>query len=196
MIRIPLPRTLFTPSRRSDCSPSSLGLMLLSCSLYDCAFLTPQLGLATDISATVVRSGCGPEVCEVLDKLADNALRARQWRFRQPKYPVERVETTPEEGNSAFEGGAAADADVPADTIDDDFDDDEDDEDGQFGGIPRRERNDNDAQLPFGEGSTGARQEVHPIPSLLSCAVSVVAQFERLLCTDLESRCRCRGLAD
>eukprot|EP00035_Acanthoeca_spectabilis_P023165 m.448062 g.448062 ORF g.448062 m.448062 type:complete len:438 (+) comp19606_c0_seq1:39-1352(+) len=119
-----------------------------------------KLGLATDISATVVRSGCGPEVCEVLDKLADNALRARQWRFRQPKYPVERVETTPEEGNSAFEGGAAADADVPADTIDDDFDDDEDDEDGQFGGIPRRERNDNDAQLPFGEGSTGARQEI------------------------------------
>eukprot|EP00037_Helgoeca_nana_P020100 m.198461 g.198461 ORF g.198461 m.198461 type:complete len:443 (-) comp25136_c1_seq1:3075-4403(-) len=119
-----------------------------------------KLGLASDVSTTAVRSGCGPEVCDILDKLADSALQARQWHFRQPQYPVERVEVEQQEEGGVYGGAGGATEEVVADTVNDDFDDDDEEDDGQFGGGQRRDGSGDGGELPFGGDASKGRQEI------------------------------------
>eukprot|EP00036_Acanthoecidae_sp_10tr_P009517 CAMPEP_0182920874 /NCGR_PEP_ID=MMETSP0105_2-20130417/3780_1 /TAXON_ID=81532 ORGANISM="Acanthoeca-like sp., Strain 10tr" /NCGR_SAMPLE_ID=MMETSP0105_2 /ASSEMBLY_ACC=CAM_ASM_000205 /LENGTH=447 /DNA_ID=CAMNT_0025058337 /DNA_START=15 /DNA_END=1358 /DNA_ORIENTATION=- len=138
-----------------------------------------KFGLAATVSPSAIRGGCGVEVVAILDKLVDTALERRQWRFRQPRYPVEKVEDVPEEVGGAFGGAGAADEEVVNEVIEDDFDDDDDDDDeGQYGGQSRHDTAGDAADLPFGGDGGAARQEI------MKADIDAVAwrvEYERVL---------------
>ncbi|CAF95665.1 unnamed protein product [Tetraodon nigroviridis] len=50
------------------------------------------LGVKVDFPPSKLKSGSGEQVCFVLDRLADQALRRTGFSFRRPKYPTETTE--------------------------------------------------------------------------------------------------------
>jgi len=89
-----------------------------------------ELKLVESMSQSALRSGCGEEIVGILSQLAQNALRAAQWRWEKPSYPHEANETLEEEDTSAgleAKDGAGDEAADP-DEIEDDLDDFDDDD--------------------------------------------------------------------
>jgi len=121
-----------------------------------------QLNLGTDLSQTAVRSGSGAEVCDVLNRLTDAALKAKKWRWEQPRYPQEKVEEEAmdnEPTGSDTAGPSAADPGRGM-LLDDDDDDDLEDEFDDVRPDSVAGADGNDGDLPFGGSATGVKLDI------------------------------------
>lgn len=116
-----------------------------------------ELGLVSSLSQVALRSGSGEEICNILNNLAQSALKASNWKWSKPKYPKE-VDDVQEEEDANVEleatvglQGTGADNDDIVEDIDDDMDGMD-----EAAAIPQH-----DDEAPFGSlGSTKIKQTI------------------------------------
>lgn len=85
-----------------------------------------ELGLVQSMSQTALRVGWGEEICTILNNLAQNALKAINFKWLKPKYPkeeddvIEEGETSGDADKNQVDNGGNDD---DMEEIDDDFED-------------------------------------------------------------------------
>lgn len=80
-------------------------------------------GLPTEFSQTKLKQGFGEEICQILNNLAQNALKALKWKWLKPEHGREEfIDETPHDEDVEV----VADRVVEQETVDEDIDDDDD----------------------------------------------------------------------
>eukprot|EP00049_Salpingoeca_infusionum_P000974 m.43979 g.43979 ORF g.43979 m.43979 type:complete len:401 (-) comp10811_c1_seq1:1432-2634(-) len=84
-----------------------------------------KLGIPADFSQTKLKAGAGPEVCQVLNTIAQMALKAKKFSWERPIHLHEDIQEH-EEDDGGMEMQAAQDEDEE-EILEDDFDEDDGD---------------------------------------------------------------------